>query len=206
VANFLSLKSASLLQRLFAITLLIPGLAATAQTSRAISTSNVSSAFTNPEFTPRALSRLTKNASWHTDFTFDRSMLALAGKLEGMDAPTRQAIARLNSVTVHSYRYAKPDAYDQMALSSIGLEYTVWGWKHVVSKHGKPGTDQTSGVRSTDVWLHMDGMNVVGVAVLLAEPTNINLVSVSGDLSTVDLLHLRGHFGIPKFDSDDIGK
>jgi hypothetical protein len=25
---------------------------------------------------------------------------------------------------------------------------------------------------------------------------------MAGDLSPVDLLHLRGHFGIPKFDGD----
>ena len=39
---------------------------------------------------------------------------------------------------------------------------------------------------------------------MLAEtPRSQTLVTVSGDLSPVDLLHLRGHFGIPKLDEGD---
>lgn len=159
------------------------------------------------DWTPQGLSMLTRNASWHTDFTFDRSMLALAGKLEGFDEPTRQAIARLNGVSVHSYRYHEPGIYDQGEVDSIRAQYDALGWKHVVSKKPKPGT--TPGVSiptRTDLWVHLNGMNVAGVAVLIAEPSSLNLVSVAGDISTVDLLKLRGHFGIPRFDSDDISK
>jgi len=40
--------------------------------------------------------------------------------------------------------------------------------------------------------------------VVLAEtPRSLTLVTVAGNLSPVDLLHLRGHFGIPKLDEGD---
>jgi hypothetical protein len=158
------------------------------------------------EFVPKGLSLLMKNASWHTDFTFDRSMLALTGKLEGLDEPTRQAIARLNAVTVHSYRYAERDQYNAAEVDSIRTQYDALGWKHIVSRKGKIGPNQVAVPGRTDLWVRMVGMNVAGVAVLLAEPSSLNLVAVSGDISTVDLLKLRGHFGIPKFDADDIAK
>lgn len=159
------------------------------------------------EFVPQGLRALTQNASWHTDFTFDRSMLALAGKLEGLDEPTRQAIARLNGVSVHSYRYPQPGIYDLAEVDSIRAQYDALGWKHVVSKKPRPGLAPGSTIPArTDLWIHLNGMNVAGVAVLLAEPSSLNLVTVAGDISTVDLLKLRGHFGIPKFDSDDIGR
>lgn len=159
------------------------------------------------DFVPKGLALLTQNASWHTDLTFDRSMLAVAGKLEGLDEPTRQAIARLNGVTVHSYRYSVPDEYNNAELDSIRAQYDALGWKHVVSRHGK-AVPEPEGKKAerTDVWIQMNGMNIAGVAVLLTQPSNVNLVAVSGDISTVDLLHLRGHFGIPKFNPDDIGK
>ena len=32
---------------------------------------------------------------------------------------------------------------------------------------------------------------------------SLTLVTVAGNLSPVDLLHLRGHFGIPRLDADD---
>jgi hypothetical protein len=39
--------------------------------------------------------------------------------------------------------------------------------------------------------------------VILGETAkSVTLVTVKGDISPADLLHLRGHFGIPKFDSN----
>ena len=38
--------------------------------------------------------------------------------------------------------------------------------------------------------------------VLISKPKDLNLIALNGDISTVDLLHLRGHFGIPRFSGD----
>jgi hypothetical protein len=54
------------------------------------------------------------------------------------------------------------------------------------------------------VWVVMDGVNVRGAVVLAETPKSLTLVTVAGNLSPVDLLHLRGHFGIPRFDGDDL--
>ena len=35
--------------------------------------------------------------------------------------------------------------------------------------------------------------------VLISGPKDLNLISLNGDISTVDLLHLRGHFGFRVF-------
>ena len=37
---------------------------------------------------------------------------------------------------------------------------------------------------------------------MLAGVKNVEVIVVSGDLSLLDLLHLRGHFGIPRFRED----
>jgi hypothetical protein len=45
---------------------------------------------------------------------------------------------------------------------------------------------------------------VRGAVVLVSTPTSLTLATLKGDLSPVDLLHLRGHFGIPRFDGDSL--
>jgi hypothetical protein len=50
----------------------------------------------------------------------------------------------------------------------------------------------------------MDGVNLRGAAVLVETPKSLTLVTLAGNLSPVDLLHLRGHFGIPRFEGDGI--
>ena len=51
----------------------------------------------------------------------------------------------------------------------------------------------------------LDGANMRGGVVLVESPRSLTLATVAGNLSPVDLLHLRGHFGIPRFDGDGLG-
>ena len=153
---------------------------------------------------PQGMMALSREASSHTDFTFDRTMLALAGNLYGLDAPTRQSLDRLNGISVHSYRFPGR-TYDPAALAAVRAQYNALGWKHVVTSKSRPGTyAQNYANGQTDLWIETRGMNVAGAAILLASPSSVNLIAVSGDLSTADLLHLRGHFGIPKFDDNSL--
>jgi hypothetical protein len=151
---------------------------------------------------PQGMTALAQQASWHTDFTFDRSMLALAGNLYGLDEPTRKSLARLNGITVHSYRFPAAGAYDPAALDAVRAQYNALGWKHIVSSSAR--RDAMTGSGRTDLWIATKGVDVAGVAILLARPSNLNLIAISGDISTLDLLRLRGHFGIPDFGDDAI--
>jgi hypothetical protein len=150
---------------------------------------------------PSGLQALTLQSFWHTSFTFDRGMLALAGDLTHLDPPTKQALARLNGVAVHLFRFRNA-RYEPDAVQSIRAQYAALGWKHIVSADGQPGNQPRSGNSvpgRTDVWLDTHGANPSGAAILLAGPTNVDLIVISGDIDTLDLLHLRGHFGIPRF-------
>jgi hypothetical protein len=152
---------------------------------------------------PQAMSALAQQANWHTDLTFDRSMLALAGDLSSLDAPARASLARLNGISVHSYRFARPGAYDPALLQAVRAQYAALGWKHIATQGHVGQSGYSPG--QTDFWINTHGVNVAGAAILLASPTSINLIAVSGDISTLDLLHLRGHFGIPRFRDDAVG-
>lgn len=154
------------------------------------------------DWTPPALAQLSTLAAVKNSFTLDRSMLnAAASIMPDTDEPTRQAINRLDGVSVHLLRFGSMGVPDEDAMNSIREAYHLRGWKHIV-------TTQTSGgpVHDgvTDVWVVMDGVNFRGAVVLAETPKSITLVTVAGNLSPVDLLHLRGHFGIPRFDGDEL--
>ena len=150
---------------------------------------------------PAEMTTLAQEASSHSDFSFDRSTLSLFSNLPTLDAPTRQTIGRLNGVALHLYRFPGYGSYSPSAVQAVRAEYDRLGWKHFSTSKPEPGL---SGERAshTDVWLNTQGINVAGAVILLTGSTSVNLIAVSGDLSTLDLLRLRGHFGIPQFPAD----
>ena len=156
------------------------------------------------DWTPPALQALSAQAAVKNSFTLDRTMLsAAAGVLANSDQPARQAIGHLDGLSVHLLRFGDAGAPDEDAVNAIRDAYHLRGWKHVVtsSAHGGPVHNDI-----TDVWVVMDGVNVRGAVILAETPKSVTLVTVAGDLSPVDLLHLRGHFGIPRFDGDSLGQ
>lgn len=153
---------------------------------------------------PSGIEQLGKNAAFHTDFTFDRTMLQMAsGLIDDGDPDTRRAIAKLDGVSVHLYRYAAPGQYDPRQLDAIRQQYKDAGWKHLVSTQNQTGTPgpAPSG-EHTDLYIKFQGTDIVGMVVVQTTPRNLNVVAINGDISPLDLLHLRGHFGIPKFAGD----
>ena len=143
---------------------------------------------------------LGRRATFHTDFTFDKSMLDAANNFLG-DDETRPVIAKLRGISVHSYKFSAPGLYSTSDLDAVEAQYHNRGWKHLVTSQSyvaKP--EQTR----TDVWVRFDHAEVEGMVLVVANQTNLNLVAINGTLSPLDLLHLRGHFGIPKFSGDSL--
>jgi hypothetical protein len=50
------------------------------------------------------------------------------------------------------------------------------------------------------LWVHLDQNVIRNIAVLLTSSNQVNFVSISGSISPIDLLHLGGHFGIPRME------
>jgi Domain of unknown function (DUF4252) len=149
---------------------------------------------------PQGMEVLARHATFHTDFTFDKSMLDMANNFVG-DEETRQAIAKLRGISVHSYKFSAPGLYDPAALDAVRAQYHDRGWKHLVTSQSYVATPSQA---RTDVWVRFEHANVEGMVLLVANQTNLNLVAINGTLSPLDLLHLRGHFGIPQFSGDDL--
>lgn len=162
---------------------------------------------TNPvplDWVPPALADLSTVAGVKESFTLDRTMLALAaGALPADETQIRQSINKLDGVSVHMLRFGTLGVPDERAVDSIREAYHLRGWKHLVTStnSGGPVHNDTS-----DVWVVMDGINIRGAVILAETPKSLTLVTVAGTISPVDLLHLRGHFGIPRFDGDPVAR
>jgi Domain of unknown function (DUF4252) len=151
---------------------------------------------------PQSVESLAQHATFHTNFTFDRSMLRFASNFwDSGDEDARRAVNKLDAISVHSFHYAAPGMYNPALLESIRTEYEATGWKHMVTAHPKGDPFNTG---ETDLWISFAHMDVTGMVVLLAGERDVEVIAITGDLSPLDLLHLRGHFGIPRFDGDGL--
>ncbi len=151
------------------------------------------------EWVPPALTQLSGQAAAKESFTLDRTMLAAAaGLLPDSDADLRQTVAKLDGVSVHILRFAADGQADPSQVEAIREAYHLRGWKHVLTSTNLGGAGRSD---MTDVWLVLDGADARGGVVLVESPKSLTLATVAGNLSAVDLLHLRGHFGIPRFDT-----
>jgi hypothetical protein len=172
----------------------------------------------NSLLTPQALAALGANATFHTDVTFDESMLHAASQT--MPDEDRAIVAKLHSISVHTFRYSAPGLYD---LAAIRAQFDSEGWNHLVVKQPRPQAAAVPGPAATDpdgtpaaappapprdpmrteVWVRMKHSNVDGIVLLVANQRSVNLIVIDGVISPLDLLHLRGHFGIPRFRGDE---
>jgi hypothetical protein len=144
-----------------------------------------------------ALANMASTPGTHTAFTFDRDMLQMAnGYLNGGDGP----VGELNSVTVENYRYREPAFYVPESVHALIQAYNAAGWKHLVDQHAGAKDSAAPTRQLTDLWLHFKGGEIDDVTVLVRGPKQMSVVEVSGALRPLDLVHLSGHFGIPKVD------
>ena len=144
-----------------------------------------------PPGVAEAFAGLTSQPAAHTAFTFDRDML---------QSMLGQAAVGLNAVTVQNFRYHEPAFYVPEAFAALRASYNAAGWKHLVEANADPREQASPDKPLTDLWFHFRGAEIDDVAVLVRAPRQMNVIEVSGILRPLDLVHLGGHFGIPKVD------
>jgi hypothetical protein len=160
--------------------------------------------FPGPDMS-RMVGALTDQPGTHTGFTFDRSMLQFAQNLlESNGLDPRRAAAAITGISVDSYHYQQPAFYTPEAMMALIEGYRMAGWKHLVNGRQTPASSAQPRTMATDMWLHFSGMDIDGITVLTRASRDMNVVHITGDLRPLDLLHLSGHFGIPKVDSDAV--
>jgi len=152
-----------------------------------------------------ALMSLADQPASHTAFSFDRSELQIAQNLltsGGLDA--NRAAAALTGISIDNYRYPRPAFYTPEAMASIINGFHTAGWKHLVNANQTPANTAQPRSTVTDLWLHFVGPDITGVTVLTRSPRDMSVVQITCELRPLDLVHLSGHFGIPKIDPNAV--
>jgi hypothetical protein len=159
-------------------------------------------------WTPPEFAELSAEATSRSSFSLDRSTLGIAaGLISQSDADARQAINKLDGVSGHILSFTAAGPADAL-VAALRQAYHQRGWKHVVlnktASTANPSAKRPLANGTTDVWVVMDGANLRGAVALVESPRKVTLISLAGNISSVDLLHLRGHFGIPRYDADQL--
>jgi hypothetical protein len=150
------------------------------------------------------LNNLADQPPTHLGFVFDRSMLQAARNvLESQGMTPERAAASLTSISVDNYRYGQAASYSPESMAAIVTAYRAAGWKHLVNAH-EPAADGQARRVSTDLWLHVTGSDIDGLTVMNRGPRDVSVIQVACDLNPLDLVHLGGHFGIPKVDPNAV--
>jgi hypothetical protein len=152
-----------------------------------------------------ALMNLADQPATHTSFSFDRSELQIAQNLlasGGLDA--NHAAAALTGISVDNYRYSRPAFYTPENMDAIIASYNAAGWKHLVNANQNSTNTAQPRNTVTDLWLHFAGADITGVTVLTRSPRDMSVIQIACELRPLDLVHLSGHFGIPKVDPNAV--
>jgi hypothetical protein len=152
-----------------------------------------------------ALMNLANQPASHTAFSFDRSELQIAQNLllsGGLDA--NRAAAALTGISVDNYHYPRPAFYTPETMASIINGFHTAGWKHLVNANQTPASTAQPHSTVTDLWLRFNGPDITGVTVLTRASSNMSVVQITCELRPLDLIHLSGHFGIPRVDPNAV--
>ncbi len=141
---------------------------------------------------------LADRASETVDVNLDSNLLQLAGRFlsdKGDEAQAKKIISGLKSIYVKSFEFDKTGEYDQADLEPLRAQLKGPGWSRLVGVSSKKKGE------NVEIFLRHDTNRVTGMAIISAEPKELTVVSIVGDIDPNQLSELSGHFGIPKIDT-----
>ena len=149
----------------------------------------------NPRLDIKNLEALSKKASEVVDVNLDGPLLKLASRFmtDEDDREALQIIKNLKGVYVKSFTFDKPGDYSPADVEAIRSQLQTPAWSRIVSARSKHDGENAEIYLMTAA----DGGNVLGLAVICAEPTELTVVNIVGPVDIDKLSQLEGKMGIP---------
>jgi len=148
---------------------------------------------------PANLDKLAAKAEESVDVTLDGPMLKLAARMmsdrDPDSARARKAISGLEGVYVRSYQFAFEGDYNPADLEAVRSQLRAPTWSRIVGVRSKYDEG------NVDVYFKIsaDG-KLGGVFLIAADPRELTIVNIVGNLDPDQLADLGGEFHIPKLD------
>lgn len=142
------------------------------------------------------LDRLASKATDSVTITLDSSLLRLASAFVNDDddedaAEIKKLVAGLKGIYVRSFEFKNSGEYADTDVEDIRAQLHDPAWKRIVQVRSKVDGD-------ADVYLRMNSGHIEGLTVICAEPKELTVINIDGNIDLEGLSKLEGKFGIPK--------
>jgi hypothetical protein len=140
------------------------------------------------------LDYLATKASETVDVNIDERLIQLAAKLfndkDEDEAQIKKLVNGLKGIYVKSFEFDNENEYSSADVDSIRSQLREPAWSRLVNV-----TSKREGI--VEVYVALNGADVVGLAVLSAEPKELTIVNIVGPVDLQKLAKLEGNLGIP---------
>ena len=145
---------------------------------------------------PASLDRLQDKATEAVNVTLDPSMLQMAARFlsdkSADEVKVKKLVSGLRGIYVRSFEFDKEGEYDKADVESVRSQLRGPGWSRIVEVKGKG--------ELSEVYLRSENGKISGLVVIAAEPKELTIVNILGEIDPSQLSDLSGHFGVPKMD------
>lgn len=144
------------------------------------------------------LDKLASKAKEVNTVTLDAGQIRGALNLLGMSGEEKKDINDLKSVlsgvknlVVRNFEFGEKGQYPKDAVDAVRAQIAKMpGWTKIV--------ESRDGDEHSEIYMLMQSEKIAGLAVIAAEPTELTVVYINGNVSLSDLGKLHGEFGIPE--------
>jgi hypothetical protein len=144
------------------------------------------------------LDRLTQKSEETVNVTLDGNLLKMAAGFLSEDdkdsAEVKKVVSGLRGVYVRSFKFAKDGEYLPSDLKSVQDQLKGSEWSRIVDI--REGVDKSV----TTVYVRTVANKIGGIAIIAAQPRELTVVNIVGDVDLEKLQKLGGQMGIPKVD------
>jgi hypothetical protein len=147
---------------------------------------------------PPGFDKLAEKASDVVDITMDGSLLQLASRFlsdqDPDEAKIKKLVSGLKGLYVKSFEFDSRGMYQESDLESLRAQLHAPGWSRMVGVRSKRDEE------NVELYLKTDGGQVSGLAIIAAEPRELTIVNIIGQINPEEIRGLAGHFGVPRLD------
>ncbi len=146
-----------------------------------------------PQEQPRLdLKRLEERADERVTISLDKDLLALAAKFlpqDDEDTPKVRALVKsLDSIWVRTFKFDRDQGYSPADVENLRKQLGA-DWSRMVEVRGK---------ESVDFYVKKAGEKLQGFTIIAAEPRELTIITIHGNLRPEQLSELEGFAGIPR--------
>ena len=141
------------------------------------------------------LDRLAAKAAETVNISIDPSMLKLASSFmsgNGENASIKDLLAGLKGIYVKVFEFEQANVYTSDDVNAVRKQLTRSEWQRLVTVDSKRDGELV------EVYSWRERGESGGLAVLVAEPTELTVVNIVGPIDLEKLGKLQGQFGIPR--------